>query len=203
MYAESKPEQRQRQWPGCLISLGLAIMIFTRYARRTAAHRKDGYIGSALAVLFSGVLLVSGCAVKERQPITPQSTPPARIDGTLDFLNQDGDVLSSITIEIAETVGIRMKGLMDRPILHPMHGMLFIFDTLEPRDFWMYQTHIPLDIIFIDADRHVVNIAENTTPHSTKHINSGKPALYVVEVNAGFVKRFNISDSSRIQWKRE
>ncbi|MEE8399153.1 MAG: DUF192 domain-containing protein [Desulfobacterales bacterium] len=175
----------------------------TRAVRPHKSRRKNKYLGSALAVLCAGIMLVSGCNGVRRQPIVPQPTAPLEIDGSLEFLDQDEKLLASISIEIAETIGARMMGLMDRHSLHPMHGMLFIFDTSELKGFWMHRTYIPLDIIFVDADKQIVNIAENTTPHSREAINSGEPVLYVVEVNAGFVKRFNISDRSRIQWKRE
>jgi len=81
--------------------------------------------------------------------------------------------------------------------------MLFIFNSVEPRAFWMKNTYISLDIIFVDKDRRVVNIAENTTPLSRDIHRSMEPARYVVEVNGGVSRRFNIEKGSYIRWDRK
>jgi len=86
--------------------------------------------------------------------------------------------------------------------LNPMHGMLFIFEEPGHKGFWMRNTYIPLDIIFIDEKRNITQIFENTEPLSTTSLESIKPIQYVVEVNAGFTKRFGIDEHTRIQWQR-
>lgn len=131
--------------------------------------------------------------------------PPAdsiRVDGTLDFVQPDGSVAASIFIEIADTPETQMKGLMGRHALADTHGMLFVFESLKPRKFWMKDTPVSLDIIFAGEDGCVVHIAESTYPMSDQRVTSGEPVKYVVEVRAGFAERFHIDKNTCIQWRR-
>ena len=77
-------------------------------------------------------------------------------------------------------------------------GMLFVFGDETVRTFWMKNTPLPLDIIFIDAGGRVVNVAQATTPYSESPIRSAGPARYVLEVNAGFARRHGIGPGSRV-----
>jgi uncharacterized membrane protein (UPF0127 family) len=122
-------------------------------------------------------------------------------DGELQFLRQDGSIAVSITIEIADTPEARIKGLMERWFLPDLHGMLFIFDHPEVQRFWMHNTPLSLDMIFVDQNRRIVNIAESTTPMSEQTYGSRGPAQYVVEVKAGFSKRHGIEEGMSIRWK--
>lgn len=76
--------------------------------------------------------------------------------------------------------------------------MLFIFEDERPRNFWMKNTLIPLDIIFIDSNHQVVKVIENTEPYSTSPRLSEKPAKYVVEVNAGKAREWGIKEGSKL-----
>jgi len=130
--------------------------------------------------------------------------PPSwlRKDGILDFVHPDESIRASIAIEIADTPETQMQGLMGRSALGDSSGMLFVFERIEPQNFWMKNTPIPLDIIFIGADGCIVNIVESTTPMSKQRYRSKGPIKYVVEVRAGFVKRFKIDSSTCIRWQR-
>ena len=120
--------------------------------------------------------------------------------GELQVLRQDGSTAVSITIEIADTPEARMRGLMERWSLPDSHGMLFIFDSPEVQRFWMHNTPLSLDMIFVDENRRVLNIAESTTPMSKQTYASRGPAQYVVEVRAGFSKRHGIAEGMAVQW---
>ncbi len=78
-------------------------------------------------------------------------------------------------------------------------GMLFIFPDEAPRSFWMKNTPLPLDIVFIGADRRIVSIAAGTKPYSTERIPSGAPAMFVLEVNAGFCERHGIEAGQSVR----
>ena len=121
--------------------------------------------------------------------------------GDLQLLRQDGSMAVSITVEVADTPEARVKGLMERWSLPEFHGMLFIFDVSEVQRFWMYNTPLSLDMIFVDENRRILNIAESTTPMSKQTYSSSGPARYVVEVRAGFSKRHGVEEGMRIQWK--
>lgn len=123
-----------------------------------------------------------------------------RNDGTLDVLNADGSTRATLNIEVAEGDSAQARGLMERTSLPPMSGMLFVGDVEEPKGFWMENTPMPLDIIFISADSQVVNIAERTRPFSRESIESTAPAQYVLEVRAGMAERLGLTDSTRFRW---
>jgi uncharacterized membrane protein (UPF0127 family) len=122
-------------------------------------------------------------------------------DGELQFLRQNGSTVVSITIEIADTPEARIKGLMERWFLPDLHGMLFVFDFTEAQRFWMHNTPLSLDMIFVDENRLILNIAESTTPMSKQTYSSRGPAKYVVEVKAGFSRRHGIEEGMSIRWK--
>lgn len=121
-------------------------------------------------------------------------------DGELQFLRQDGTVAVSISIEIADTPEARVKGLMERWFLPDLHGMLFIFDYPEVQRFWMHNTPLSLDMIFVDQNQRILNIAESTVPMSDQTYASRGPAQYVVEVKAGFSKRHGIEEGMSVRW---
>ena len=81
--------------------------------------------------------------------------------------------------------------------------MLFIFNDEDMRSFWMANTPIPLDIMFVAADSQMVNIARRTKPLSQEHVNSTGPAQYVVEVRGGFSERYGLDENTRIRWQRK
>jgi uncharacterized membrane protein (UPF0127 family) len=126
---------------------------------------------------------------------------PEAAQGDLQFLRQDGSTVVSITIEVADTPEARMRGLMERWSLPEFHGMLFKFDSAEIQRFWMHNTPLSLDMIFVDENRRILNIAESTTPMSKQTYSSRGPAKYVVEVRAGFSKRHGLEEGMKIQFQ--
>jgi uncharacterized protein len=122
--------------------------------------------------------------------------------GELAFLNKQDKTISKLDIEIAATEYAREKGLMNRTSMNENQGMLFIFDYPKVESFWMKNTVIPLDMIFVDSNNRIVHIGYNAVPFSEALISSEKPALYVVEVNAGYCKKYNINIGNKIQWER-
>lgn len=102
-------------------------------------------------------------------------------------------------VEIARTEPQRARGLMFREAMAPDAGMLFIFEMEGERYFWMKNTPLSLDIIFLDASGAIVSIAENTTPFSEKTISSHGVSLYVLEVLAGTSRRLGISAGDKVR----
>lgn len=92
----------------------------------------------------------------------------------------------NLTVEIADTDDKHAQGLMDRQTLAADSGMIFIFDNESSRTFWMKNTYVSLDMIFLSAAKEIVYIQENTTPLSTELITPDVSAQYVLEVNAGY-----------------
>ena len=133
-----------------------------------------------------------------------QSTDPNRFikEGELEFLNADQEVITTIDIEIADDDLQTTQGLMYRRTMKQNHGMLFIFPDEEERSFWMKNTLLALDILYLNVDKKIVSISENAPPKSEESIWSEVPAKYVVEVNAGFVAQYQIKVGDRISFKR-
>ena len=121
-------------------------------------------------------------------------------EGTLSFLSSKGDTLANIDIELADTENKRMQGLMYRKTMEEKQGMLFVFSIEEPQSFWMKNTILPLDILFVNIERKIVKVHKNAVPFSLDPCPSILPALYVVEVNAGFTDKFNIKEGDIVNW---
>lgn len=106
---------------------------------------------------------------------------------------QSGDQKYPFGIEIADTLEKWERGLMFRKELSPMHGMLFIFPKDNIAQFWMKNTLIPLDMLFIDSQWKIIKIEKNATPKSLAVISSGLPVKAVLEIPGG------TSDSLKLQ----
>jgi uncharacterized membrane protein (UPF0127 family) len=102
-------------------------------------------------------------------------------------------------VEVMENEEQRARGLMFRREMAADRGMLFDFKQVQPVAFWMKNTYIPLDMIFIDERGEIVNIAENTEPLSERSVPSGKPVLGVLEVNAGISRKFGFKAGDRVE----
>jgi uncharacterized membrane protein (UPF0127 family) len=102
------------------------------------------------------------------------------------------------TIEVARTPEQSQQGLMFRAKMAADAGMLFLYKTSQPVSMWMYQTLIPLDMLFIAADGRVVNIHERAVPGSTESISSAGPVRAVLELNGGTVSRLKLKPGDRV-----
>lgn len=109
----------------------------------------------------------------------------------------------SVRVEIAHTRQELSRGLMWRTELDADAGMLFVFADAAPRTFWMKNTPLPLDILFLDARGTVLNVAAETTPYSEAPIRSSGPARYVLEVNAGYAAKHGIGPGVVVELPQE
>lgn len=107
-----------------------------------------------------------------------------------------------IEVEIADTDNERQRGLMYRESLPEDKGMLFIFDYKAPHSFWMKHMNFPLDILWIDKDKKIVDIKTNAPPCNEicESLIPGDKAFYVLEVNAGFAKKNKIRMGDRVSF---
>lgn len=110
----------------------------------------------------------------------------------------------AILAELATTASDRAQGLMNRGHLHPDRGMLFFFPTPAPYAFWMSQTLIPLDILWLDVDRRIVSISAETPPCpsgvSCPLYSPSAPAQFVLELAAGEAARRNLQLGDQLDW---
>jgi uncharacterized protein len=127
---------------------------------------------------------------------------PFTQEGVLSFLNDEGDTLKTIAIEIADNNFETTRGLMDRSTMSDNQGMLFIFPDNTKRSFWMKNTRIALDIMYVTEDLRVESIQKNAVPFSEASLPSRGKAKYVVEVNAGFSDVYRIQEGTRVVFER-
>ena len=99
----------------------------------------------------------------------------------------------SITLEVAADDATRTRGLMYRDRLADGHGMLFVFDEETEHSFWMKNTLVSLDLIFIGADHRIVGVHPNATALSLAPISVGRPSRWVLEVAGGYAARVGIA----------
>jgi len=123
-----------------------------------------------------------------------------RKEGTMIISKMGGDSVTTIDIELADTQEERAQGMMYRQSLGGLQGMLFLFDETRPQSFWMKNTYVPLDIIFLDEENRIVDMYQNAEPKSEKSIRSRRPARNVLEVNAGFCRAYNIGPGMRCEF---
>jgi len=98
----------------------------------------------------------------------------------------------TVRVEIARTPAQRARGLMFRRSLDADAGMLFVYPYARVRTFWMRNTYLPLDMIFVGRDRRVAGVVENAEPRTEEPREIDAPSQYVVEVNAGFARAHGI-----------
>ncbi len=124
---------------------------------------------------------------------------PVRAAGeaTIEIVSKTG--VHAFAVELANNDAERARGLMYRKELPEGRGMLFDFEQEQPVSFWMHNTLISLDMIFIAADGRIVRIAENTEPMSERLIPSGAPVRAVLEVIAGTARKFGIAAGDRVE----
>jgi uncharacterized protein len=124
--------------------------------------------------------------------------PAARAAGqdTIEIVTRTG--VHAFSVELATNSAERAVGLMFRKELPEGRGMLFDFHEDQPVQFWMHNTYISLDMIFIAGDGRVVRVAENAKPMSDDLIPSGRPARAVLEVIAGTARKFGIAAGDRV-----
>ncbi len=150
--------------------------------------------------------LLSACGKPTDRPAPPtvsvDNPIPFTKEGVLDFLRDDGSFITSIDIEVADSDSARTRGLMQRTGLPSNSGMLFIFQQQRTQTFWMANTPIALDMIFVDQDSVIVDIAKYVRPQNPETTASKAPAMYVIEVVAGFTDSQGITETDRVTWSR-
>lgn len=140
-------------------------------------------------LLLLGILLFANVALAQPQPTLPQSD--------LVILTDKGP--QRFKVELADNDASRGKGMMFRTSMAPEAGMLFDFKQEQMASFWMRNTLIPLDMLFIRADGTILNIHQRAIPRDETGINSAGPVRAVLELNGGTVSRLGIKPGNKVQ----
>jgi uncharacterized membrane protein (UPF0127 family) len=107
-----------------------------------------------------------------------------------------------VTVEVADTPDARARGLMYRRDLGANAGMLFIFPGATEQHFWMKNTPLALDMVFIGTDLHIVGIVPDTRPFTMNSLGVAAPSQYVLEVHAGFCANHGIATGDTVEFVR-
>ncbi|MDT8436295.1 MAG: DUF192 domain-containing protein [Gemmatimonadota bacterium] len=169
--------------------------------RRGPAHGLAVLILAAAAVACGG----GGGAASETSgdPAVPEQETAGAVEP-----GPDGGLVRSvpirvggvpITVEIADTPPLRERGLMHRDSLPADHGMLFVYPDEQLRSFWMRNTKIPLDIGFFDRNGSLLNV-ERMEPRTEENTLSKAPAMYALEMNAGWFEAHGVGPGDRLEF---
>lgn len=136
-------------------------------------------------VALGGLILFSGTALaQEKVPV----------------LIHAGGSTYKFSAEIADTADERSQGLMFREHLGANEGMLFLYPTAKPVSFWMKNTPLSLDMLFIDANGRIINVAAMAKPFDTSPISSDAPAIAVFEILGGSAGQLGIVAGDKVEW---
>jgi hypothetical protein len=151
--------------------------------------------------LFSS-LFVFSCSQKDSNKKKEAANKGRQLElvEQVTFLTSEGEEVATLNVALADEPNERNQGLMDVNEMAPDAGMLFIFPVEAPRSFYMANTPLPLDIIFVSADSTIVRIYHNTTPFNSEQLPSEKPAKFVVETNGGYSVSNDIQEGMRIRF---
>jgi hypothetical protein len=153
---------------------------------------------SARIVIFVGLILGLLLFIPWRKNV--KLDLEFKDQGTLSFKDTTGQAYATFKIEVADTEEKQLQGLMHRTAMEADQGMLFLMGEEEIHSFWMDETYLSLDVIFIDSKQEVVFIAKGTEPKSQEPIRSLSPSQYVLEVKAGVADKADIKVGDQVVW---
>ena len=155
------------------------------------------------------LLFVLLCGCSSREDSAPTTSPPAvthaakhdapKPTGKVYLSTPSGEL--AVDVEVVATEATIERGLMYRQQLAENAGMLFLMGTERDWSFWMRNTLIPLDMLFIGKDMTVVGIVENAEPLTESLRTVGKPSFYVLEVNGGWSKQHGVTAGAKARFE--
>jgi uncharacterized membrane protein (UPF0127 family) len=150
--------------------------------------------------ILAGLLMLSILAVGLGVGCGGGDSDVAETETAVVVLKPSGRPEVRVRVELARTAAERARGLMFREQLEPDAGMLFIYEGERNLSFWMKNTLIPLDMIFISKELRVVGIVENAVPQTETSRRIDQPAQFVLEVNAGFAAANGIGPGTEVEF---
>lgn len=174
----SKSKKRQNFWMLLFLLLGIVLAISFLFIKPDFQNKYQQQSNSRVEIEF-------------------------KKEGQLSFFDKlNSQLITTIDIEIAEDDYERALGLMYRFSMSDSVGMLFIMEKEMPQSFWMKDTYISLDIVYLNKNLEIVKIQKNTQPLSEESIPSIKKAKYVIEVIGGFCDKLNVEEGDIVKYNR-
>ena len=170
------------------------------------ANKKNGSAKAVKPIKYRNIVIVAlvviaSCVLVYNLYIR-KGEPQFVKQGEVSFLHSGNNAeIKKIDVEVASTPQTQTTGLMYRKHMEDTQGMLFLFPESTKHAFWMKNTLMPLDIIFIEPQGQIDTIYRNTTPLSERSLPSRKNVQFVVEVNAGFCDKNQIKEGDLISYK--
>ena len=155
-----------------------------------------------LALLTLGAFCFQFQSCKEDQKAVKPLLIEFKKEGELILKTSNDSIITNLEIEIADDEYKTQTGLMYRDFIAQDQGMLFVFPEADYRAFYMKNTKIPLDIIYLDADQTIVSFQKNAEPFSEVSLPSNSPAKYVLEVNAGLADKWQLEAGDKMEYTR-
>ena len=155
---------------------------------------------ASFSILVFGILSLNFSACKDDKKAVKQTEITFTKEGELTILRVADSTEIKLDIEIADTDFDIQTGLMYRDTMEKNQGMLFVFQDVSNRYFYMKNTKIPLDIIYIDEDKTIVSFQKNAKPLNESSLPSNVPAKYVLEINAGLVDAWSLAVGDKISY---
>ncbi|MGB0895764.1 MAG: DUF192 domain-containing protein [Flavobacteriaceae bacterium] len=155
-----------------------------------------------LSILFTFFITLFSCKEDKATTSVQQIKVEFKHEGHLKIIDSSGIVKQELDIEIADNTFEQQTGLMYRKKMKQNRGMLFVFDNLHKRSFYMKNTYISLDLIYIDADSNIINIIKNAEPLNEQSLPSDAPAKYVLEINAGLSDLWGLVPGDSISYTK-
>nr|WP_299384669.1 DUF192 domain-containing protein [Allomuricauda sp.] len=147
-------------------------------------------------------LLLSGCKTESKKEIKTASITFTK-EGELRITKPGTDAATiTLDIEIAETEYETQTGLMYRESMDELQGMLFIFPEVTTHSFYMKNTQIPLDIIYIDENLKITSFQKNAKPFDETGLPSDGPVKYVLEINAGLSDQWGLEIGDTVSYTK-
>lgn len=164
---------------------------------------KSNLTKSFIAFSVSSILLLNvGCKEEPKSIVAPINISFKK-EGTLQLYKSGTDsLISTFDIELAEDEYETQTGLMHRGSMQNNQAMLFIFPDVKTRSFYMKNTLISLDIIYIDDTQKVVSIQKSAKSMDETSLPSKAPAKFVLEINGGLSEKLNIAEGDSISFSK-
>ncbi|MBD3299985.1 MAG: DUF192 domain-containing protein [Candidatus Moranbacteria bacterium] len=163
---------------------------------------KKNQIKFFLAAIF-GLFFLALAFYLFKESNNPQEIKFKKEGELIFYQKETNKKLKKVNIEIAETQKERTQGLMNRKKMKESQAMFFIMPDYKQQSFWMKDTYIALDLIFLDENLKIVKIQKNNPPLSTKPIPSEKKAKYVTETTAGFCDKHKIKEGDSVKYFKD
>jgi uncharacterized protein len=179
-----------------MVALAMLSFIFTSLPNNFGGRGGSSNTSNSSAADMAA----AEAAAKAASEAATLAEPTFTHEGALSFKKADGTTIREIRMEVADDEPQRVKGMMYRKSIPNDTGMLFIFPETELRSFWMKNTYVPLDILFVAEDKTIINIHKNTPTLTEQNFPSTAPAKYVVEVAGGYTSAYGIEPGHKIEF---